>query len=126
MNKVKALKMIFRFNFGFGIGILLWTAIFKISYNLFGIFLRIVLFAIYVGIYLIFWKIRAKKSVPFCNNCDLGRYPFCKENYIYIKKAIEELEAKNLTEITFYKMLTSLEIQIREDRGQDLVKIIKF
>ena len=126
MKRYKWLKMIFRFNFGFGIALMILSVLIKIPFDWLGIITRIVIIFVYIIIYNLFWKIRDKYNKPFCHECDLGRYPFCKHNYDSILEAIKEMEEKEMTHLVFYDVLVKLEIQIRENRGEEFVEILKF
>lgn len=125
LKRFKVVKMLFRFNLGFGSSLLILSVMVKAPADYIGIILRCASILLYYSMYRLFFKLRARHKEEYCLNCSKGKYPFCSHNYKQIVDTIAYLKEKNLEDSFLYDFLTKLEIQIREpERKMKLVEFI--
>jgi len=124
MKNHKWLKMVLRFNLGFGSSLLIFSIMIKAPVDYIGIILRFAAVVLYYFIYRMFFKLRAKHKEEYCLECSKGKYPFCSHNYKQIVDTIKYLEEEKMEKSFLYDFLIKLEKQIREPEKE--MKLVEF
>jgi len=124
MKRFKVLKILFRFNLGFGSSLLILSVMVKAPVDYIGIIIRFVSVLLYFLIYKLFFRLRARHKEEYCLNCPKGKYPFCSHNYYQIFETINYLENSGLEKTFLYDFLKKLEFQFREPEKE--MKLVDF
>jgi len=120
----KGLKIMLRFNLGFGSALLILSVMIKAPVDYIGIIIRFISIGLYFGLYKLFFYLRAKRKEDYCYECPKGKYPFCSHNYEQIVDTITYLEEKEEQDSFLYDFLTKLEEQIKNPEKEG--KLVEF